>query len=804
MLGGILWLVFWPAIFAIFLVVGLEVFDRFFFTPIVAPHIFPAWSKLSSQIDASALTTTVSTLAQIAGVFLGLYFTAVSVIASTIYAKVPGDVRSLLVEERLGNFYIRFVALLGAVSVILLAASSLGYDPGIFSIVLVNFLGVVSILSFVVLGQRTFYFFDPTRLAGFLVSDIDRWIRLATPKGYQWLDGSFQAHYQQQAGKKIQTLRNVVSLASEKEYQYLQGEPLSALISSLLLLSQRYADQKGSIPTLSNWFKSTYEHRGWFTSSDSRVNIAVQTRTGIEPEIVHDPLWFEKETEEVLLQTFRVSFERNDAQSAVSVSSGVQVTLEVMAEHFLIGEALHLFRVLAPLVKEFARKGSPTLSPTIQDQEEFIPRIAVLDLYGLGFISILLGLFRELEKITAESFDKVVRSLEWSKSETLYKATLPRQAIEQIEYLQKRIIFEKSVEGKTVSPSWYQEQIIAIGFLRFVSESVELLVGELETSFAVEAEALYSEKHFFPSAQVTTRGLEACGKSLLLIKGAKSCCQRLSAVRRVSDIPWKESDWDALAKRVSRVEERLVIVLGECAAILSYVPRSKSLPDYFGQGYSILAQECYQAMVQGNEQLFEKIFPLFFVSALNAFDRLRRELSNADGRTQLIWSSESIDDLLELSGYAIIYSELDDKSFWKVAKKQWDEYLALPDRGNRIESLSAIVDFRESIFAIKPRDITRTGWQQILGAVFRERGLIEEDFGSTSYNPKSGNLHPSAIVRAAARRGLVLFYTGTDVFLAVYIHTLPDASSFSFPKRSESFSEALDDEVANASQNDHQ
>jgi hypothetical protein len=79
--------------------------------------LFPSFVQtlfvtLRSSVDRnpSAYGNLFSSLAQIAGVFLGLYFTAVSVVASTVYARVQGDVRSLLLRDKVGNHYIGIVA----------------------------------------------------------------------------------------------------------------------------------------------------------------------------------------------------------------------------------------------------------------------------------------------------------------------------------------------------------------------------------------------------------------------------------------------------------------------------------------------------------------------------------------------------------------------------------------------------------------------------------------------------------------------------------------------------------------------
>jgi hypothetical protein len=61
-------------------------------------------------------------------------------------------VRELMIADKLGNQYIRLVAVFGAVATLLLAAQSLGIPIGLLNLVLVTILGVATILSFVILG----------------------------------------------------------------------------------------------------------------------------------------------------------------------------------------------------------------------------------------------------------------------------------------------------------------------------------------------------------------------------------------------------------------------------------------------------------------------------------------------------------------------------------------------------------------------------------------------------------------------------------------------------------------------------
>jgi hypothetical protein len=285
--------------------------------------------------------------AQIAGAFLALYFTAVSVVVSTAYARVQGDVRSIVLRDKVSNAYVSLVAMLGAASTILLAALALGRLPSVSNLIFVMFLGVASFYSFVQLGSRVFHFFDPTRLIGYLTSDLVRWVRSATPRGYRWLDELFQTRYQRQADAVLTTYRNIVLMANREEH--LQSDALVDLAQHAFSLLGFYGQEKSSIPSDSWWFRRTHRHKSWLTTSDMDTSMALHTATTLLPETIPDLMWFESEIKETVAYTLEKLLGRKDLHGVYALSNAAQRTLYNLAGNFAVDEALHLFRTLAPL-----------------------------------------------------------------------------------------------------------------------------------------------------------------------------------------------------------------------------------------------------------------------------------------------------------------------------------------------------------------------------------------------------------------------------------------------------------------------
>lgn len=786
-------------VWAVILVISLETFERllriaveriFLFLPLPT-IVITIGSYLSlSRLESSIYVNLLATLAQISGVFLGLYFTAISVVASTAYSQVQGDVRALVVEEKVGNQYIRYIARLGAVCTLLLAASSLGLQPGFLNLLLVTLLGVVAILGFVVLGTRTFYFFDPTRLVGYLVSDLRKTIRAATPEGFKWDDASFQSFHQQRAERLLRTYLNIVYLTTAKDD--IQGSSVAELARQALTLLQYYEGHKLSIPTESRWFRPVYRQREWLTSDYWEVNMALATGTTLQPQVVPDQMWFEVQVGEIVTRTMQALIKCNDFQSIQSLSNGILQTLAKLSELLAIDEAQEFLQRLRPLVAAQARSTEIENLATEAKEQQIGLALGLTDVYGVGLVNILLGLSNRLQVTSAETFSSAIAGVAWDRKRTVYTTRLPRTVVEQLEHLHRGLQFEQLVEGRTISPRWYQEQLTALRFVSFIAITVEKLSKQLEFDFAKEAEVFLAEKRYVFAAQVIQRGLEACNKYQYHYQLVKACLERLAVLRRVMDIPWTVVTWDEHLKQVESIRERLIIVYGQVSPFLDLIPKSDYWTDFFGQAYSVLKQECYRAMSTGNEKLFEKTFPPFFLMWQLAHNRLRKQLRDHDMRNQIILSTEPLQDVLELSGYAIIYSELDNKDHWKIVRQLWDhEFTQRSEPQKLVDYLINVDNFRQSMGAYLSGDIGRTAWKQELERQLRDRNVLRDDdyfYGSSGLD--TDRRHPSAIIRASTH-GTDMAEEAQHVFIAVYLVQHMTNSTTELSWQVQSFRDAL-------------
>ncbi len=204
-------------------------------------------------------------------------------------------------------------------------------------------------------------------------------------------------------------------------------------------------------------------------------------------------------------------------------------------------------------------------------------------------------------------------------------------------------------------------------------------------------------------------------------------------------------------------------------------------------------------MAMGNETLFNRIFPAYFNAALKAHDRLRVEIGTGTNQeAALVFITEPIEDLMHISGYALIYSELDGKKYWDTVEKYWNGYIGNSDKPQeRIEYINSTVKFRESVFTISPRDTLRTGWQLKLAERLRKENILQEiaDYAPVFGNrvkPKPKPKHISKIIQIIARGTMgMLSYDGQDVFLAMYLANRPEAPDLELSHKAQSFLDSI-------------
>lgn len=760
--------------FAVLAVVVLESVDRRFiidklhdgkvgFSPTINQWVPSLLVNL--RFDAGASASLLATFVQVAGVFLGLYFAALSPVVNS-YAAAAEDVRQRLIDEMVRNGYINLIAFFAAFASLLLAETAFGVQPGPSSLLLATILAVVAVLSFVVLGVRTFSYLDPSQLGRRIPGEVIRWITAATPRGRRWRTAALQHYYQQRAESLLQTQRRIVELGVQNGRSSVSG--LVGVALGSLILWQAYSALKNRIPSSSLWFPRVSRHPNWHTSPGGEVDRSVLIGLPVRAESAPDLMWLEKHLSAIVTSSLEGLLPRNDRALVSRIVSTGGGALEAMAGNWQLVEAFQLLGAIRPLVLATVRRPTPAVRSEVEEQTTQI--LDLLDHYGLGIVRLLLGLSRKLDRISTGSFTASIEVIQWDRLETINAADLPRPVLDDLGIAGKRLAFEQEVDGDTTTPTWYTQQFAARSFLDYLTSTLAELVSCVESAFAGEIDALIDEERYLYVALLADRGTEACRKCLTLVESARRLALSLESLRRVEEEPWPTIDLSNCQRRVELLRKRLVSAQARIVIPLSFSqPRPPDWPDFAGQARFTLASEAYRAMAEGDEELFAGIFRPLLVACIKFTQQLSSQIHSADTESQMVFVTEPIADLIDLSGYARIYADLDGKDYWDVARSAWDTYLAtLNDPEAVLEYFAATVVLREGVFGIPPFQTIRTRWRLDLENRLRDRGLLSEDMLVES-SPMNRDVHASPLIRALVGRSWTLRSDPANVFLVTFV-----------------------------------
>ncbi|MDP1580964.1 MAG: hypothetical protein Q8M02_11840 [Candidatus Didemnitutus sp.] len=751
---------------------------------VVANIVPEGWLPLLPREPLLAL---LSTSAQVSATLLGLYFAAVSVVASTAYARVPGEVRALVVADQAGTFYFGFLTRFCLLSILLLLVAALGGPIGFSSMAALGFLAVFGILSFIVLGLRTFSFFDPGSLVESLNRPLLRCFVEVTPQGFAWDDPSFQTPHHRHARHLLTCYENLVLLAEQKDN--LNTRALLALGNGLIEILGIYPHYKSRIPTKSHWFQRRFRHKDWLTTSFFEVEIARATDTALQPEAVPDINWLETDCGKLLARILRSLLERGESAAANALLDEIQGLLKRWGYGQQVTEALVLFTSLQEVVRAHNRTAVFTPAPPVQ-MEMSVQRLALYDYVSLGLMNILLGWARYASDHEPESTIGEVENIDWRKLHTLYPPGIrPRPLIEQWESLRTKVAFELDVEGRMISPAWLLTEASALGYCRHFEIAPELIATH-ERWFRDNMKERVAVGDPVGAAHLGLRSLEAVNKIRSHLPTLEEWHTRSAAFNRSKDQLWPVLDWQEMQKRAEKLRKDITTELVGLIDQVQGLPAEKNLPDLFGQIYTVLAERCLEALLEEDRDTFRSLFPQVLSTALQAHQRIFSR-HQTDSRQAFRLAMGPLGDLLALSGYALLSGDLVDPEFAEIATHEWNNFLAtrVDDAARR----TAIVQFAAStdtMLGFSPRAMLRFEWQRKYNAYLEGKGFsVGRGFYYGDPLPK----HPSPLVRLYVTHAEL--YEADDLFLSAYLGRRAEANGIKMPHKVTSFAESLDRET---------
>ncbi len=741
-----------------------------FFTDIHWVHDSFIGRYLALALDGDAYVQMLTVIAGVTGVFLGLYFTAVSTVISNAHSSVSGDVRGLILRDRLGNNYVKLVAFLTALSVVLLAFSATGTTPFHLAIPLLAVISCIAVFAFVNLGQRAFFLSDPTLFFNTLSSELLKWVKRATTGGYQWQNPSFQQHYRKQALKSATTLATLAKISGEKPE--LQGESLPRLLRSLLALLTVYYEDKHRIPLDSGWYGKKFQHKQWYLTESTELEMATQTDSGLKPNEIPDTTWLEDVILEVVFKAFKGDVEAGDYQALYNKIANLPDFFSRASSSWQAGDAKKWH---AKLSKDVLAK---LIASKEVDETQEAYSIAVADIVASLPLSLELGFIKSVRELDLVKLRNQLSRTKWSSPDAPYRIALPPNTIKSLEEVRDGSVFEKQTHARNRTQNWYVTELAFKNIEWALYQQWQSLMGLLEAWYSEAGKTLADAKKYKHSATVYARAIEQAWKLDSHIEHLKEASE---ALRKDIKLDFKRPswEWDKEHERVAKF--RSMAIEGQ-AKLIPHLWNTKEpnpdMPDFFGGAVHRTGEACYEALMEGDADKFKSLFRPYFLGILGIFESVRPQVKDWEVSSAMAWMSEPILDLFDISGYAYVLAEYHNKpELWNECKGIWDTYLtSMPQQ---LQSFALISDYHQTPRGvITPRATLRSRWEialaRLLGNLPRQR--------TTGFYSRPPVEHPSALIRNIAPSTDLphMFSDATDVFTVKYFLERQDASGFDF------------------------
>jgi hypothetical protein len=728
-------------------------------------------------IDHVLYVAVASAIAQTLGAFLGLYFTAIGVIVASAYARVPTDVRALAIREHIGTRYLKIIALTCVLSVYLaaLAAVHLMTSRSGFTILLL--LTTYSVFAFVDLGLRVYQFLDTERLAQRLNGEVYLALQQLRVRAPFAKAVSFQAHHRGKIEEALSTYDSLFSLLTSSTPPNFDAS--KRLLLGEIVLWKAYVDLKSEIPALSDWYRSRPEYESLLASDvSSNITVHLATATMPQPRSTKDYLWFDRSVARTLARNLTLHLNQSDLLHSAEILGSLQFRIGEAAQALAVPDSILVERMVSEAV--IAALPRIELGMPAQAEESIGMILQLCDFVAFAPMQILLGLATRLRSFDPKALLDVVDWPDWFRQRLYYKERLPSDIILRLEDITRQLSFEVNVEDAVLTAGWYLREAYVIAVIETIDTYLRSVIVRIEEAYLPVVKLLSDVHGGLPAMHIALRGLETCHK---LRYNARDIAMWSDTMRTLHvyrrDIA-ADPDLDNLWKRLDSMETGLhEFVAGQAFKVYDTDAELKrALPDYFGQAYMMVAQETFTRLRQGGIGADAILRALFGISLL-AIQRLGNELAAVDNLTvRLTYITEPLLNLLEVSGYAYLFSQLHaSDGSWNTARTLWAN--ALRDSYLNAATIRFIYD--DDFTVLRPMQTLRFSWQK----------MFRDDLVGAA----TGNQWLSPFMSAVAKDIDSWHHfdlQGKDAFLLVYLRYQAGFTDMKLPHRAASLQHRLD------------
>lgn len=763
----------------LFEIINLSTFDILLsLTLISAIYIIPnrIWGVefRSEQMLDSSFDIILTIIAGLSGVIIGLLYAAMISLGTTVYSKLPLEVKGLLQDEQLGKQFIRFLTFLTFFCVILIVLRFLGFQTSIIAAYIVLLMSGIALFGIVKIGGRFFYFTDPTLLASTLMKRLSDMIEMSKVDHFNWNNSNFQNHYREIAQESIKTLNILKEFASKEEY--LSSESLLGLSNETAKTLQKYLIVKRNIPGGSYWYSIKYKHKRWYEIS----NLSIETYDKIgylHPEEVKDQLRIEKELISIPLKCLEINFSKWKFNNINLCLNSLDSTIISLIDNNEYSFSYYISDQIESLI--LTKKDFSDLN-----DDKALSFLNVIDGLGLIRSNIILAQIKSIKKFSIGNIKAEISKISWVDEKSIYQTNLPYQLHERLKILFDQINYELNIEKMRQTPDWYIENLIS-------QELIQLLKDNFKKTLSNTIKQLNTLKkdYFLESCLKTRLGvliisafmdrfLEQLRKLEMLIEFISPIWDELDRVNKIETLKWPSLNIDRMKSQCEAWKGELLEEIIKIGEILSLYDYPDSFPDYSGKFLHYTGNILIQNLINKGE-LSESIFKSFFSSSITMFNKMLKMENDVPDwiiKNKEYFAVAPIIDLLTISGFVHLISEYyNNPNLWEIVKKSWDEYFndSNKDKGFKLFEL-VIKKTNEPFAPIPHREFHRDNWQLQFIEFFKNKIKIKREIPKSiktfDFQERLIVEHESPLIKVfVSENELGRSIKGLDIFIDFYL-----------------------------------
>jgi len=448
-----------------------------------------------------------------------------------------------------------------------------------------------------------------------------------------------------------------------------------------------------------------------------------------------------------------------------------------------------IVKLLVEMIEKVTAIALPDLSvsekPTLKDEQaEFTGIIEILATYP---INAFLTFSKSIPNDGLNIAENEISTIDWRNPTTIYQTELLRPGISMLEWLAEKLKLEFKVEGKIISPLWYQAELVRKSLAWNFADNFELILSSLGNSLSTLRQRLTEQDKPWLVAIVFEREIEYWTKIHAHVDNLSLQAKNIAEKQKIDGLDWPTINSDNWSNIITKKLFDLNEPLKKITELFTSTTQDWPLgfPDYRGRFIDQLGQISFESLLRNDDKLFKSVYSIYFNSCLMEFDRnTPKDGELSDKNLRLLKAAAApVIEVLDLSGYARLISHLfDNEDYWEEVLSVWEHYIEGKEITPLFQSFVGAINLTALGLEMPHRFTVRVRWDSAI------ESLIAGETGVGTTLRYSGKVrHESALVRTAASHS----YDGIDIFVEYYFKREKDLEIPSLGRKRDGFSERL-------------